>query len=70
MAGKSMHPDIEEIQIEYFRDSGLIYTGTFKGKKIMAVPSELIDPNITLQNNIKIKSRITRNTEWIKLTNR
>jgi hypothetical protein len=62
-------PIIEGNQIEYFRDSGLIYTGTFEGKKILAVPSELTDPIIAIQNNIEIKSKITRNTEWIKLTN-
>jgi hypothetical protein len=62
-------PNIEGNQIEYFRDSGLIYTGTFEGKKIMAVPSELTNPIIAIQNNIEIKSKITRNTEWIKLTN-
>lgn len=67
--GQINAPNIEGEQIEYFLDSGLIYTGTFEGKKIMSVPNQLIDPIIALQNNTKIKSKITRNTEWIKLTN-
>ncbi|MDQ1002962.1 hypothetical protein QFZ28_003362 [Neobacillus niacini] len=67
--GQINAPNIEGEQIEYFRDSGLIYTGTFEGKKIMAVPSELIDPIKAIKDNIEIKSKITRNTEWIKLTN-
>lgn len=67
--GRIIAPNLEANQIEYFRDSGLIYTGTFKGKKLMAVPNELINATIALQNNLNIKETVTRNTEWIKLTN-
>ncbi|MTT30427.1 hypothetical protein GMB86_00170 [Terrilactibacillus sp. BCM23-1] len=66
--GKIDAPDLEDDQIEYFRDNGLIYTGTFKGKKILAVPDDLIEQIIALKDNIKVRATVNRNTEWIKLT--
>lgn len=61
-------PKLERHQVEYFRASGLIYSGTFDGKKVLAVPSELVEPLKFLEKNVEVKSLIRRNTEWIKLT--
>jgi hypothetical protein len=61
-------PKLERNQIEYFRTSGLIYTGTFDRKKVLAVPSELIEPLKFLEKNVEVKSIVSRNTEWIKLS--
>ncbi|NWQ44002.1 SEC-C domain-containing protein [Bacillus sp. EB106-08-02-XG196] len=67
--GQIIVPNLEANQIEYFRDSGLVYTGTFEGNKMIAVPNEIIDPILDLQNNLKIRETVARNTEWIRLTN-
>jgi hypothetical protein len=61
-------PKLERHQIEYFRTSGLIYTGTFKGKEILSLPAELIEPLKFLEKNVEVKSIVSRNTEWIKLS--
>jgi hypothetical protein len=66
--GYIIAPKLERHQIEYFRASGLIYTGIFKGKKILSVPAELIEPLKFLEKNVEVKSITSRNTEWIKLT--
>jgi hypothetical protein len=62
-------PKLERYQVEYFRASGLFYTGTFDGEKVLAVPNELIEPLKFLEKNVEVKSIVSRNTEWIKLTN-
>lgn len=49
--GQIIVPNLEANQIEYFRDSGLVFTGTFEGNKIIAVPNEIIDPILDLHNN-------------------
>jgi hypothetical protein len=46
----------------------LIYTGTFKGKEILSLPAELIEPLKFLEKNVEVKSIVSRNTEWIKLS--
>ncbi|WP_102345828.1 SEC-C metal-binding domain-containing protein [Bacillus sp. Marseille-P3661] len=60
--------NVEPEQIEYFRATGLIYTGTYEGKQILAVPVELIEPIIAMENNGIERATVKRNTEWIKLT--
>ncbi|UJL48205.1 SEC-C domain-containing protein [Virgibacillus sp. NKC19-16] len=60
--------DIQVEQIRYLRRTGLIYTGTFEGKQVLAVPEELIEPILALKNNIKVRANVKRNTMWIKLT--
>lgn len=66
--GQISAPTIESEQIGYFRANGLIYTGTVEGKKLLAVPDELIEQIIDLKNNVTVRATINRNTEWIKLT--
>jgi hypothetical protein len=67
--GQCTAPKLEAKQIEYFRDTGLTYTGTFEQKKIMALPNELIIQITALNNNLKLRATIIRNSEWIKITN-
>lgn len=62
-------PDLEPQQINYLRESGLIYTGTFQGERIIALPDELIEVLLVLEKDAEMKSIISRNTEWVKLTN-
>ncbi|MDQ6596264.1 hypothetical protein E2K98_23600 [Bacillus salipaludis] len=66
--GHMIAQELEPHQIEYFRARGLIFTGIFQGKRILAVPDELIVPILSLEDNKKFTSIINRNTEWIKLT--
>ncbi|WP_079529175.1 SEC-C metal-binding domain-containing protein [Halobacillus hunanensis] len=66
--GYVVAPKLEADQVEYFRAYGLIYTGTLEGEKILAVPDELIKPILSLKNDLKVRAAISRNTEWIKLT--
>jgi hypothetical protein len=66
--GQLNAPHLEPTQIRYLRDSGLIYSGTFDGKSILAVPSELVEPIVALKNHLQLRAKINRNTEWIKLT--
>lgn len=61
-------PPLEWKQWKYFREYGILYTGVFQGKKIVAVPEDIVEPLLALEANEKVKSVITRNTEWIKLT--
>ncbi|WP_234028583.1 YecA family protein [Lentibacillus sp. Marseille-P4043] len=61
-------PKLELDQLEYFRESGVLYTGSFKGKEILAIPKELLEPLLLLESNSNVKSIARRNTEWIKLT--
>ncbi|RLL41172.1 hypothetical protein D8M04_18035 [Oceanobacillus piezotolerans] len=66
--GQIPAPNLEDKQIVYFRSSGLIYTGTFEGKHILAVPDDLIQQILSLKNNLNARAIINRNTEWINLT--
>lgn len=66
--GQIIAPNLEDDQIQYFRANGLIYTGTFKEKKILAAPKELVGQITAWKNNVNIKATVKRNTEWIKLT--
>ncbi|MBM7660323.1 hypothetical protein JOC85_001090 [Bacillus mesophilus] len=71
LAGKDGHinaPNLEVTQIQYLRKSGLIYSGTFEGSRILAVPTDLLEPISALKNNVQVKEKINRNTEWIGLT--
>ncbi|MFD2630111.1 SEC-C metal-binding domain-containing protein [Oceanobacillus kapialis] len=61
-------PDLEIEQIEYLRSTGLVYTGTLHGEKILAIPEELVEPVKKLRDNLHMRSIVKRNTEWIKLT--
>ncbi|WP_456276369.1 SEC-C metal-binding domain-containing protein [Bacillus sp. AK128] len=66
--GHMMAPDLEASQITYLRECGFFYTGTLNGKKILAVPVELIEPITALKDNLQVRAKVNRNTEWIKLT--
>ena len=66
--GEMKAPNLEEDQINYFRENGLVYTGTFEGRKILAMPDELIVPITAWKNNADLKAAVSRNTEWVKLT--
>jgi hypothetical protein len=66
--GYMLAPHLEPHQFQFFRDYGLIYTGIHNGKKIVVIPNELIESVKSLEKNDVVKSLISRNTEWIKIT--
>ncbi|MEN1968811.1 SEC-C metal-binding domain-containing protein [Lentibacillus sp. N15] len=66
--GYHTFPNLNKDQIEYFRTSGIVYSGTFAGKKVLALPDELIDSVLPLESDPNVTSIVQRNTEWIKLT--
>ncbi|KAB2332336.1 hypothetical protein F7731_17110 [Cytobacillus depressus] len=61
-------PNLEEYQIKHFRACGFIFTGTVSGEKVLVIPTDLIEPLSSLKDSSKVKSIVTRNSEWIKLT--
>ncbi|MFS0646478.1 YecA family protein [Siminovitchia sp. 179-K 8D1 HS] len=60
--------ELEEIQVEYLRSTGFIFTGTHQGERILAIPQDLIEPLSLIVNDKKFLSIMKRNTEWIRLT--
>ncbi|MGM0845717.1 MAG: YecA family protein [Bacillota bacterium] len=55
-------------QVDYFRETGLIYSGTINGKHSLAIPQELIHPILEAGSDASVQSIIKRNTEWLNLT--
>ncbi|WP_453990912.1 SEC-C metal-binding domain-containing protein [Bacillus nitroreducens] len=61
-------PEMDNAQIKYLRDTGFIFTGVLNGKRVLALPEELNNEMLTLEDDLKLRSIIKRNTDWIKLT--
>lgn len=66
--GRIMAPDLDMDEMEYLRHTGFIYTGTWEGNKVFALPNELYDPVLALKHDLHVRATIKRNTKWIKLT--
>lgn len=60
--------DYDLEQLTYFRNTGIFFTGTYNGKRIIAIPEDLFGIINSLRNELKIRSIIKRNTEWINLS--
>lgn len=58
---------LESHQLDYFKNRGLIFTGTYKGKKTMAMPQEVLEAYKKMDHT-PYRETIRRNSEWIKLT--
>ncbi len=61
-------PELENDQIMYFRKTGMLFTGSINGKRVVAIPDELIEEILNLEKDLHFRGIIKRNTEWIKLT--
>ncbi len=61
-------PELEDDQIMYFRKTGMLFTGSINGKKVVAIPDELIEEILNVEKDLHFRGIIKRNTEWIKLT--
>ncbi|GIP64042.1 preprotein translocase subunit SecA [Virgibacillus pantothenticus] len=66
--GKIIAPDLDHDQMEYLRRTGLVYTGTLEGNRVLTVPEEMLAPITALKHDINVRATIKRNTKWIKLT--
>ncbi|MCT2535512.1 SEC-C metal-binding domain-containing protein [Aquibacillus koreensis] len=66
--GQMPTPNLEAKQMEYFKNTGLIFTGTSDNEKILALPDELVESVLSMKNDLNVRARISRNTEWITLT--
>ncbi|WP_423798046.1 SEC-C metal-binding domain-containing protein [Neobacillus sp. SAB-20_R2A] len=66
--GSIASPMIESRQISFFREYGIIFTGTYKGEKILVVPEEIVNSPFFQEDDEQVLSVCRRNSEWIKLT--
>lgn len=62
-------PKMEDNQLRHLRETGFIYCGTLYEEKVLAMPNEVIDMFLTIENDLEVHATVKRNTEWIKLTN-
>lgn len=58
---------LELYQLKYLRKLGLIFTGTWQGKKTLIMPQEVLEAFRQLDIS-SVRETLRRNTEWIKLT--
>ncbi|MBU8919294.1 SEC-C domain-containing protein [Bacillus sp. FJAT-29953] len=61
-------PKIESRQISFFRNYGIVFTGTNNGKRILVVPEEIVKSTFFQGNDQQVQSVCRRNSEWTKLT--
>ncbi|CRK83033.1 YecA family protein [Neobacillus massiliamazoniensis] len=66
--GYIVEPKLTAHQLEYLRNSGMFFTGMYEGKKILAMPEEIVKNQFFQGNDKQFESIFRRNTEWIKLT--
>lgn len=65
--GGQAYVPLEDHQIDYFSSRGLLFSGTCKGKRTLAMPQEVLAVYKGL-NLSSYRDKIQRNTAWIKLT--
>lgn len=66
--GQMKAPQLEFMQLNYFRTTGFLLTGTQDGEKVLALPSDILEPLSTLFLKKDLKAIMKRNTTWIRLT--
>lgn len=54
-------------KVEHLRKQGVIFTGSKDGKKILAMPLEILE-KFREMDTVELKKLANRNTEWIRLT--
>lgn len=58
---------LESHELDYFKNRGLIFSGTYKEKQTLAIPQEVFEC-FKQMDSTSYRETIRRNTEWIKLT--
>lgn len=66
--GYIIAPKLTAHQLEYFRTTGIIFTGNNEGKKILTMPEEIVNNQFMQENDKQLTFICRRNSEWIKLT--
>lgn len=57
---------LESHQLDYFKERGLLFSGTYKGKPTLAMPREVLDLFKTI-DGLPYRQKVRKNTVWIKL---
>jgi hypothetical protein len=57
---------IDDDQVEYFRDRGILFPGRCKGKKVLAASAEIMT-EFRKADDQEIRNSAQRNTEWVRL---
>ncbi|WML26333.1 hypothetical protein RCG22_01410 [Neobacillus sp. OS1-33] len=66
--GSIVDPKLSAPQLDYFRTSGILFTGTYEGKRIVVIPEEIVKNQFFRENDKQLTEISRRNTEWIRLT--
>jgi hypothetical protein len=59
---------LEHEQIKYLRSRGILFPGTYEDRKILVMPTEVVNNLSHIVDNSRLESICKRNSEWIKLT--
>ncbi|MCZ8519760.1 MULTISPECIES: YecA family protein [Paenibacillus] len=65
--GGQGYAELEPYQLAYFRERGIVFTGTHRGKRVLAVPREIVEA-FRASDTAELRETVRRNTEWIQLT--
>ncbi|MBB3156255.1 uncharacterized protein YecA (UPF0149 family) [Paenibacillus endophyticus] len=60
-------PLLELQQYDYFRERGILFSGTWEGKHVVLMPVELV-AYFKETTSLQEHPNVSRNTEWIRLT--
>ncbi|WP_080846298.1 SEC-C metal-binding domain-containing protein [Cytobacillus gottheilii] len=60
--------DLSHQKIAYFRESGIVATGSINGEKVLYIPADLVEQLKALCDSTDIKQAVKRNTELLKIT--
>ncbi|WP_426449732.1 SEC-C metal-binding domain-containing protein [Paenibacillus sp. S-38] len=65
--GGQGYVELEREQLRYLREHGLVFTGAYKGKPVLAMPQEVVQA-FKAADTAELRARIRQNTEWIQMT--
>lgn len=58
---------LENHQIDFFKDRGMLFPGTYEGRRILFIPQEVLA--VFRAHDAKpLREAVKKNTEWVKLT--
>jgi hypothetical protein len=58
---------LDSHQLDYFKNRGMVFSGTYRGKKTLAIPQEILEC-LKNMDSTSYHETVRRNTEWVKLT--
>ncbi|QVY63436.1 SEC-C metal-binding domain-containing protein [Cytobacillus gottheilii] len=60
--------DLTHQKISYFRESGIVATGSINGERVLYIPADLVEQLKALCESTDIKQAVKQNTELLKIT--